>query len=183
MANSFGTETPPAPDPDSSNALMSGGGAAPSPQNTPPGAPGQPQQQQPAPPSHEETIAALRHFDAVRKELELIMANPKLGKSSVKDPIIKGVTRLVASGFLTPVKAVDQLASVPQEPLMQLKWAKGMLTQAKQAENGILDHYGAGNPNLGSVQDHFAGTKGMSQMDDHQDHMSALAANYSTGKR
>jgi hypothetical protein len=175
MANSFGTETPPAPNPGMGNALMSGAGPAPpAPQQPGPGGPPQPQ---PAPPTHAQTVAALRHFDAIRKELEIVAKDPALGKSSVKSKIIDGVMRLVAERFMKPVQAVDELSKVPAEPLMQMKWVKTMYAQAQQAENGILDHYGATQPHLGTVADHFAGTKGTYNPDDHQDHLSALAAN------
>jgi hypothetical protein len=180
MANSFGTETPPAPDPDVSNALMSGApSVAPNALTVAPAGPSaSPAGAQPAPPTHEQTITALRHFDAIRKELQIILADPALGKSSVKSRIIDGMTRLVSARFLKPAEAVTELAKVPQEPLMQLKWAKGMLLQAQNAENSILDHYGMTNPNFATVGDHFAATQGMGNPDDHGDHMAALVANY-----
>ncbi len=178
MANSFGTETPPAPDSGMSNALMSGGSSAPTP---PPAAqaagPAGPQKM-PPPPTHAQTVAALRHFDAVRRELEIIAKDPALGKSSVKSKIIDGVTRLVAGNIMQVTQAVDELAKVPSEPLLQRKWVKTMLMQAQQAENGILDHYGATSPHMGTVAEHFAATKDISHPDDHHDHMNALAANF-----
>src|ERR1700732_471362 len=123
MANSLGTETPPAPDSSMGNALMSGGpsmpqGAAP---QAPPGAPQQPGQATPPPPTHEQTVAALRHFDAVKRELEIILTDPALGKTSVKTKIIDGVTRLVATRFLKSAQAVDELAEVPSDRLLPLK--------------------------------------------------------------
>ena len=184
MANSFGTETPPAPDPDVSNALMSGApSVAPNALTVAPAGPSaSPAGAQPAPPTHEQTITALRHFDAIRKELQIILADPALGKSSVKSRIIDGMTRLVSARFLKPAEAVTELAKVPQEPLMQMKWAKNMLAQATAARNGILDHYGTTNPNFGTVADHFAATADASNPDDHQDHMAALGANYQGGQ-
>ena len=177
MANSFGTETPPAPSPGGGNALTSGSAPMPAVQPAPqPG--GQPPQAQPAPPTPAQTVAMLRHQDAVRKELEILAKDPALGKSSVKSKIIDGVMRLVAERFLKPVQAVDELSKVPTEPLLQMKWVKSMYAQAQQAENGILDHYGATSPHLGTVADHFAGTKGTYNPDDHDDHMSAMASNY-----
>ena len=165
------------------NALTSGAAPA-APGNAlaggPPGAPPGPQgpQAAPAPPSHAQTVAALRHFDAIKRELTIIASDPALGKSSMKSKIIDGVTRLVAERFLKPADAVVELSKVPQEPLQQMKWVKTMFAQTQQAENGILDHYGSGSPHLGTVQDHFAATKDVSNRDDHGEHMSAIAANY-----
>lgn len=177
MANSLGTETPPGPDSSLGNALMSGAPATPqaAPQG-PPGAQGG-QAPPPAPPTHEQTVAALRHFDAVKRELEIVLMDPALGKSSVKTKIIDGVTRLVASRFMKPADAVTELSKVPSDPLLQMKWVKGMFDQAQAAENGILDHYGASRPHLGEVADHFAASP-PGNAEDHGDHMQALAANY-----
>lgn len=175
MANSFGTETPPAPNPGSGNALTSGAGPMPQAAPQPGGPQGAPA---PPPPTHAQVIAMLRHQDAVRRELEIIAKDPALGKSSVKTKIIDGVLRLVAERFLKPVQAVDELSKVPTEPLLQMKWVKTMYAQAQAAENGILDHYGATSPHMGAVADHFAGTKGTYNPDDHDDHMAAMTANY-----
>lgn len=179
MANSFGTETPPAPSPGGGNALSSGAMASPQGAPGPAGQPGQ--AAPPAPPTHAQTVAALRHFDAVRKEIEIIAKDPALGKNNVKSKIIDGVLRLVAGGIMQTTQAVEQLSKVPTEPLLQMKWAKSMLTQAQQAENGILDHYGATSPHTGTVADHFGSTLDVSHPDDHQDHISALAANFRGG--
>lgn len=184
MASALGTETPPAPNPGMSNALTSGAAPA-GPQNVlssgapnaPPGPQGQPPAA-PAPPTHAQTVAALRHFDAIKRELQVIATDPALGKSNVKSKIIDGVLRLVAGGIMKTTQAVDELSKVPTEPLLQIKWTKTMLAQTQQAENGILDHYGQTSPHFGTVADHFAATKGMANPDDHQDHIAAMTANY-----
>lgn len=176
MANSFGTETPPAPSPGGGNALSSGAMTAPQGASPPAGQPGQ--AATPAPPTHAQTVAALRHLDAVRKEIEIIAKDPTLGKSNMKSKVIDGVLRLVAGGIMQTTQAVEELSKVPTEPLLQMKWAKSMLTQTQQAENGILDHYGATSPHTGTVADHFNSTQDVSHPDDHQEHLGALAANY-----
>lgn len=169
MANALGTENPPPPQPGGGNALMSGTG------------PQVPTAQQPAPPTHAQTIAALRHFDAIRKEIELIAKDPSLGKSNLKSKIIDGVLRLVASSMMPTTQAVDELSKVPTEPLLQMKWVKTMYAQAKQAENGILDQYGATQPHFGTVAGHFQATENAANPNDHQDHLKALAANFRGG--
>lgn len=163
MANplEMGTVSPPPPNPEQGNALQQGGAP----------------QAMPAPPSHEQTVAFLRHADAVKAELTTLLKNPALGKSDLKSAIIDGVTKLVAERFMKPAEAVIQLADVPKEPLQQRKWVQTKMAQTVQSENSLLDHYGAGNPSLLSVQEHFA-TSNHGNPDDHQEHMSALAANY-----
>jgi pyruvate/2-oxoglutarate dehydrogenase complex dihydrolipoamide acyltransferase (E2) component len=182
VANSFGTETPPAPESSEGNALMSG--AAPmaaAAQAAPQGAPGAQPQQAPAPPSPAETVAALRHFDAIKKELMVAAADPALGKKNIKQEIIDGMVRLVAQGMMKTEAAVDQLAKVPTDPLAQMKWVRTTLQQTQMAENGVLDHYGMTSPHLGTVADHFEATKDISPMDAHLGHMESLGANYGGG--
>lgn len=154
------------------NGLQQGAGAAPlAPGATP----------QPSPPTHEQTVAALRHFDAIKGELRILLQDPALGKSDVKDSIIDGVTKLVSERMISAPTAVMQLSSVPSDPLMQRKWLQNMMDQTMQAENGLLDHYGAGNPSLGDVAGHFAANPG-GKRDDHMRHMAALHANYQGAK-
>lgn len=132
----------------------------------------------PAPPTHEQTVAALRHFSAIKRQLMAILKDPATGRSDVKSKIIDGVTNLVAERMLSAPQAVSQLANVPAEPLEQRKWLQTMMAQAQAAENNILDHYGASSPHFGTVADHFDGTKGISHPDDHMGHLAALHANY-----
>lgn len=162
---------PPVPvqDNGSGNALQSGGsGPAASPAGAPAGAmPGA----APPPPSHEQTVAALRHFDAIKSGLVEILQDPATGKSDQKSKIIDGVTRLVSERMISAPTAVQQLAGVPAEPLEQRKWLQKMLQQAVQAEQVILAHHGMG----------FAGQgpqTASSSPDDHMDHMKALHAIY-----
>jgi hypothetical protein len=109
-----------------------------------PAANGAPQaaQQLPPPPSHEQTVAALRHFDAIKGGLQEMLKDPAVGRSDVKDKIIDGMTKLVAERMVSAPQAVQQLSQVPSDPIAQRKWLTTMLQQTVQAENGILDHYG-----------------------------------------
>jgi hypothetical protein len=132
----------------------------------------------PPPPTHEQTVAALRHFDAIKGELTMLLKDPAAGRSDLKSKIIDGVTKLVSERMLTAPQAVQQLDQVPSDPLQQRKWMQTMLAQTVQAENGLLDHYGQGNPSLGDVAGHFAGNAG-GKRDDHMEHIKALHANYS----
>lgn len=159
MANSLEAANPAAPNPNenANNALQQGG---------------QQQQQSaaPAPPTHAQTVAALRHFDAIKNELTTILKNPTLGKADVKSQIIDGVTKLVSERMMKPADAVIQLSQVPTDPLQQKKWAQTQFSQAMQAEQAILAHHAQG----------FAGQgpEPTPSRDDQMDHMAALHSNY-----
>lgn len=176
MPNALANGTlPPAPQQDAPplNGLQPSQQAGPQPGGPAPGAGAAP-----APPTHEQTVAALRHFDAIKGGLVTLLKDPAAGKSDLKSKIIDGVTRLVAERMISAPQAVQQLAQVPADPLQQRKWLQGMLAQTVQAENNILDHFGQGNPSLGDVAGHFSSNAG-GKSDDHIEHMKALHANYS----
>lgn len=149
---------PPAPNPDAGNALQSGQGQ-----------PQQPQQAAPAP-THEQTVAALRHFDAIKEELTILLKNPALGKTSVKSQIIDGVSSLVSKRIISPAIAVMQLSKVPENPLEQRKLIQQQMEQTIQAERSILAHHAIG----------FAGggPEPTPSADGHMDTMAALNAKY-----
>lgn len=179
MANMLqGEGTPPPPDLNNANGAASATRAP----MMPPmpaqgGAEGQPA------PTHAQTVAALRHFDKIKRELEGLIENPELGKSDMKSQIIDGFARLVADRMMSPAQAVVGLAAVPTEPFQQKKWAQTQLAQAQQAEDVILDHFGAANPHFdGGVDHHFGGEMPAGGGDDHMDHMQALMATYSKKK-
>lgn len=157
MANplELGNVSPPAPNPDAGNALQQGA----------------PQQQQaPSPPNHEQTVAALRHFDAIKGELSILLKNPSLGKSDVKSQIIDGTTKLVSKRILSPAEAVIQLSKVPTDPLQQRKFLQSLMMQTIQSERAIIAHHAIG----------FAGQGPMPtpSSDGHMDAMQSLHANY-----
>lgn len=172
MANPLetGSMPPPAPQQDTpvQNSLQQGGPSQGAPQG---------QQAAPAPPTHEQTVAALRHFDAIKGELALLLDNPALGKSDLKGAVIDGTAKLVAERIISAATAVQQLSQVPSDPLQQRKYLTQMMQQTVQAENAVLDHYKQGNPSLGDIAGHVASNAGGNR-DDHQDHMKALHANY-----
>ncbi len=135
---------PDAPNPDPmspqpGNALSAAGG-----QPGPSGA--GPQQQMPPPPSHQMTVAALRHFDAIEQETKGLLADPDCGKMDMKSKIIDGAAGLVARGIMTPTTAVDQLATVPKSPFDQKQWLEQHLMQAIQSADAVLTHYQMGGP-------------------------------------
>jgi hypothetical protein len=146
------------------NALM--GQGAPQPQPQP-----QPQQQTAPAPTHLQTVAALRHFDLIERELTGLLADPDLGKADMKSKIIDGATKLVASGVMTPATAVIQLGQVPDRPFDQKVFLEKQLAETVQHANDVLDHHGAA----------FAGQDWNGpdySTDDHQSIISGLAGHY-----
>ena len=140
--------TPPAPNPDAgqqSGALSSFGGQSPG--MAPPGAMQGPQAGPPQAPSqipapnHAQTVAALRHFHAIGKQLEMALKDPDLGKASVKSKVIDGMTNLVAQRILSPGEAVKQLSTFPERPFEQKAWLANHMMQAQQAEMAVLTHH------------------------------------------
>lgn len=168
MANPIdgGMVSPPAPNPNPSrgNALMA-----------PVNALAQPSPQAP-PPSHAHTVAALKHFSSVMGELKKLDRNPDLGRTSIKSTVIDSVSRLVAERILTPASAVIELSSVPEDPLQQRKWVKGMMQQTIQAQNAVLDHHTMGTP--GSLDWATESQHAAYNSDDHHSIMEGLAGNY-----
>lgn len=148
-------------------------------QGTPPqGAPQGPQgaPQGPPPPTHEQTVTALRHFHAIIEEVQGILKDPAVGKSDMKSKIIDGTTKLVSERMISPAQAVVQLSSVPEDPIKQRQWLQKMLNDAVQAANAVVDHHAAGND--GTMEWGIEGKMMHPHADSHMDHMSALGANY-----
>lgn len=138
--------------------------------------PQQPQPQMPQAPSHQETVAALRHFMAIIDELQTLEKNESLGRADCKGEIIDGVTGLVSKRMLSAADAVAQLASVPDQPLAQRKWVMQMMRQTIAAQNNVLAHHAMGNQGTldwSIEKQHQPGSK-----DDHMNTMSGLGSKY-----
>lgn len=134
-------------------------------------------QQQPAPPpTHAQTVAALRHFGAIEAELKGLLKNPDLGKADIKEPIIDATTKLVADRIISPADAVTTLASVPTVPFQQKQWIMQHLQTAVVAKNAIVDHHAQGNP--GTMDWASEAQAQGAHPDDHMKTMAGLAANY-----
>lgn len=133
-------------------------------------------QAMPAPPTHAQTVAALRHFHAIIGEVQDLMRDPALGRSDMKSRIIDGVTKLVSERMISPAAAVQQLSQVPTDPLEQRKWLQTTLQQAVSAANAVVDHHAAGNP--GTLDFAQESQMALPHPDQHRDHMEALGANY-----
>lgn len=173
-----GMATPPAPDQGAGSPLAAGVLQSPQMPQAPTGAPGQQQQQPPQPPpapTHAQTVAALRHFTAISKQLEDALKDPDLGKSDIKSKVIDGMTTLVANRIIPPGAAVTQLATFPEKPFDQRKWLLTHLQQVAQARDAVLGHHamafaGAGPEPTPHGDNHMQDISGM------------MAAHYAGGR-
>jgi hypothetical protein len=167
------------------SALTSLGGAPPAP-NPVPQPPAQPQAsalaggapqappsqlQIPPAPDHQQTVAALRHFDAIENALVALLKDPAVGKSDLRSSAIDQMTKLVARGIMTPATAVTQLSDFPDKPFDQKMWLQGHLQQTIQGATMVLAHHQAA----------FAGQDVDTtppSPDDHQNAISGLISMY-----
>jgi hypothetical protein len=129
-----------------------------------PGSGGQPQQM-PAP-TRAQTIAALRHFAALAKQLEAALRDPDLGKADLKNKIIDGVTELVQERMMPPTEAVQILATFPSRPFEQKQWIAQHYQNVIQAREAVLTHHamafaGQGPQAPPSVDSHMDDIAGM----------------------
>lgn len=162
--------TPPAPDINALGAQGQPGGSSQT------AGPSQQPQTPPAPPTHQQVVGAMRHFDAIEKELSALLSDPDVGKADLKSKIIDGTTKLVANRILSPSQAVMQLGTVPERPFDQKQWLQTHLAQTVQAATMILAHHAVG------AQQAEASGQPMDTSppspDGHIDAMAGLAQNY-----
>ncbi len=129
--------------------------------NAPPGQPGPP----PAP-SHNQTVAALRHFQIFLDLEKSWLSNPEMGRTDMKDAFIEGYTKLVADRQATPVQAIQALSQVPERPFEQKKWVIDNMQRNLQARDIVLQHHAqafAGQPpqEAPDPDNHMADIQGM----------------------
>lgn len=136
------------------------------------------QSQQPQPPpelSHEEAVAALRHFHAIQSELEGLLKNPQIGKADIKSSIIDGTTKLVSERIMTPAVAVAQLSTVPDNPREQRAWVMQHYQQTMAAQAAVLDHHRASGP---GTQDWTTESQMQGNPDKHIETMAGVMQKY-----
>lgn len=168
---------PPAPNPNATGQAPSNGVLSAPMGSSPPTVPAQGQQPQTPAPTHGQTVAALRHFDAIQGELEALLRDPAVGKSNIKKKIIDGMARLVGDRIIMPGAAVQQLGEVPDKPFDQRKWLQQHLLQSVMAKVAVLQHH----------QNAFAGMPEnmidkSSSPDDHMSDIAALHSSYGGGR-
>lgn len=178
------------------NALMSLGGPPPAPNPLPQSMPqggmpmaaggpptasgnpmmpgGAPQQAPPPPPNHQQTVAALRHFSAIERELTTLLTDPDLGKADMRSKIIDGAASLVSKGIMSAAQAVMQLGTVPDRPFEQKQWVMKNFAQTIQAQTAVAAHYQAGAQNTPMPSEPI-------NPDNHLSDMSGLRSQYQGG--
>jgi hypothetical protein len=134
----------------------------------------------PPAPSHQQTVAALRHFGAIQNEVGNLLRNPNLGKTDIKSQIIDGVTKLVSEQIISPAQAVIQLAGVPTDPIEQRKWLQQQMNIAMHASQTVLDDHRAGVP---GTHDMVAEAAHTYDPDQHMTTMAGLMGHYKSSKR
>lgn len=162
---------PPAPEMPTQQSGPGNGSALMPPMPQPqPSAPQQGQGPQlPPPPSHAQTVTALRHFGALESELTKLMKSPELGKDDLRSDVIDAMTRLVAKGIVPAAGAVKDLGTFPEKPFDQRTWVNQHFQNVVQAQTMILAHHAQGGPNVPADEP---------TADSHQGTMNALQARY-----
>jgi hypothetical protein len=124
-------------------------------------------------PSHGQTVAALRHFGAISREMKALLADPAVGRSSMKSQIIDAVTKLVSDRIISAPQAVEQLGTVPDAPFQQKQWITNHYEQSLQSAGFVLDHHAAAF--RGVPEDAIDKSE---SPDDHMDMMASLGGHY-----
>jgi hypothetical protein len=97
-------------------------------------------------PTHKQTVAGLRHLDAIVQKLQAAMRDPDLGRANMKNKLIDGMTSLVAEQLNSPGEAVQTLSTFPERPFEQKQWVMNHLVTALQSRDNLLDHHRAAFP-------------------------------------
>lgn len=127
------------------------------------------------PPTYRQTLAAMRHFSALRREIAHVLKDPDVGKANLKGKIVDGISDLVADRILTPSEAVEQLSQVPPRPFDQKTWLQQQYINTHHAETMLLAHYRQGLAQSGDDARTIDTSGGP---DTHSQDMSGLVQNY-----
>ncbi|MCW2317623.1 hypothetical protein M2322_003187 [Rhodoblastus acidophilus] len=171
MSNALSMGPPPPPNPGAGETPDSNALALPQQAEEQSAAPAQ----QVAPPNHQQTVAALRHFSAIQDALMSLLDDPSVGKSDLKSKAIDAASKLVATSNLTPVQAVSLLSDFPDRAFDQKKWLEQHLIMIVTGSEAVLSHHQSG----------FLGQDVDSTPPDESDHMNAITqlANQYRGAR
>lgn len=166
------TPSPPDDDPSLSGRDQAAGGAIQSLMQG--GKPDVPQGGMPAP-THEQTVAALRHLAMFQKEFGKILSLPDVGKVDIKGPVLEMMADVMGDGLVTLPQVMNQLKNFPMEPLQQRQWVEQHLANAQQAAQAILQQHAMSKGPLGPWEIENAARGGSS---DHIAMMSGLVNQY-----
>jgi hypothetical protein len=131
-------------------------------------------------PSHEQTVAGLRHLAAVHDELVSIKNDRDLGNVDVKSKVVDGFTKLVADRIVDPGEAVAQLVDFPTKPLEQKEWVDQKLVMNLRAQSQLLDHHRASH--VGTGEWAIESQTRRADPDDHRSHIGALLKHFKSGE-
>jgi hypothetical protein len=101
------------------------------------------------PPTHQQTVTAIRHFGELQKRLSKLLADPSVGKENMRPKIFDMAAGLLGDGFMTLPRLMNEVKTLPQDPADQKKWLQKHLEAVSRAQVSVLDHYRAGNPGSG----------------------------------
>lgn len=93
--------------------------------------------------SHQMTVAAITHFQAVKKQLTRLAANPGLGKENIRPAIFNATADLLGEGFFTLPQLMNEIKSLPVDPPGQKKWVMQHLSNVTLAQHQVLDDHRA----------------------------------------
>jgi hypothetical protein len=100
-------------------------------------------------PTHNQTVATLRHLQALIQAFKPLLNEPDLGKADMKSEVIDTVTKLVADRIVPASAAIQKLATFPEKPFQQRQWVQQQYMQDMQARGIVLAHHAqafAGQP-------------------------------------
>lgn len=93
--------------------------------------------------SHQMMVAAITHFQAVKKQLMRLATNPGLGKENIRPAIFNATADLLGEGFFTLPQLMNEIKSLPVDPPGQKKWVMQHLSNVTLAQQQVLDDHRA----------------------------------------
>ena len=136
-----------------------------------------PQQPQQRPPmSHEMTVAAITHFQAVTKQLKQIAANPGLGRENIRPKIFNAIASLLGDGFFTLPMVMNEIKTLPTDPVGQKQWVMTHLMNAQMAQKQVIQDHRDSQQGTGDYQSEAQNFTPSTRV--HADMMSELSRNY-----
>jgi hypothetical protein len=130
----------------------------------------------PPAPSHEETAAVVRHLTRFDQLWGRVLRDPGVGTKNMRPKIYDVMTDAMAEGLVTLPQVMDQLKTVPQEPLMQKKWLEQHVQTGERALMAVLDHHAAANPVVRDWRTEEASVKKSGRS--HADVLSGMASSH-----
>lgn len=133
----------------------------------------------PPAPSHQETVAALRHFHEIQRQLGPLLKNPKIGKSDMKGEVYTVGALLLGDGFMSLPEVMTALKSFPKEPIDQRKWIEQHYNNAVAAQQKVLDDHAAHvGPGSGDFATEWGAKTALDPDMAHGDLMSSIMGHY-----